>query len=136
MIATFAEAIHVAHQSGIIHRDLTPSNILFTTDGVPKITDFGLARHLQETGGPDSNGRCIGHAGLYGTGTSRRPRQRNRDQPLTFMHWVQFSTNCLPGAHRFRLKRRPQPFDNYYSTNRYQPQSSIQACRAILKPSA
>ena len=43
MIATLAEAIQAAHESEIIHRDLTPSNILFTTDGVPKITDFGLA---------------------------------------------------------------------------------------------
>ena len=63
MIATFAEAIHVAHQSGIIHRDLTPSNILFTADGVPKITDFGLARHLQETGGLTLTGAALGTPG-------------------------------------------------------------------------
>ena len=63
MIATFAEAIHVAHQSGIIHRDLTPSNILVTTDGVPKITDFGLARHLHETGGLTFTGAALGTPG-------------------------------------------------------------------------
>ena len=63
MIATFAEAIHVAHQSGIIHRDLTPSNILFTTDGVPKITDFGLARHLYDNGGLTLTGAALGTPG-------------------------------------------------------------------------
>ena len=63
MIATFAEAIHVAHQRGIIHRDITPANILFTADGVPKVTDFGLARHLQETGGLTFTGAALGTPG-------------------------------------------------------------------------
>ena len=41
MIATFAEAIHAAHQSGIIHRDLTPSNILFTAMASRKSPTLG-----------------------------------------------------------------------------------------------
>lgn len=43
-IARIADAVHHAHQKGVIHRDLKPGNILITPDGQPKILDFGVAR--------------------------------------------------------------------------------------------
>ena len=37
-------ALHYAHSQGVLHRDIKPGNILFGTDGKPRISDFGMCR--------------------------------------------------------------------------------------------
>jgi WD40 repeat protein/tRNA A-37 threonylcarbamoyl transferase component Bud32 len=60
LVESLARAIHHAHVRGIVHRDLKPANILLTSEKLPKVSDFGLAKSLGADEGLTRTNSIIG----------------------------------------------------------------------------
>src|SRR5437764_594606 len=59
-LKTIAEAVHYAHQHGVLHRDLKPSNVLVDKADVPHVTDFGLAKRIEIGEALTQTGQVLG----------------------------------------------------------------------------
>lgn len=62
ILAEVGRALTYAHQHGVVHRDVKPSNILVADHGKPRLLDFGVA-HVEGTDGPFRPGTPVGTAG-------------------------------------------------------------------------
>ena len=70
------EGLKVAHQNRILHRDITPSNVMLTPDGRAKLLDFGLSKILLEGARDSSKGpRHTGEGMIVGTLDYLSPEQ-------------------------------------------------------------
>jgi serine/threonine protein kinase len=106
-----AEAVHFAHQNGVLHRDIKPSNVLVDNMDRARVMDFGLARHVDRTQKLTITGQILGTptymapeqitnrkgelgpaCDVYGLGTllyellTGQPPFKGRDQFETLLH--------------------------------------------------
>jgi len=70
LVEKVARALHVAHASGVVHRDIKPGNIMVTPEGEPVLLDFGLAR-----GEGDDHGTITQSGDVFGTPAYMSPEQ-------------------------------------------------------------
>jgi WD40 repeat protein/serine/threonine protein kinase len=70
LVEQSARALHVAHEAGVVHRDVKPGNIMVTPQGEPVLLDFGLARDLEH-----GTATLTASGGLLGTPAYMSPEQ-------------------------------------------------------------
>jgi hypothetical protein len=71
IVGNMARALDYAHSQGVVHRDIKPSNILIDKHGEVLLTDFGIAKVMQDTGGT----QLTGTGSILGTPEYMSPEQ-------------------------------------------------------------
>ncbi len=83
VILSVCSALDYSHNRGVIHRDIKPANIILDTEGITKITDFGVAKMIEDSQS----------AGFFGTPSYMSPEQV-MEKPAGFQSDI-FSLGCV-----------------------------------------
>jgi serine/threonine-protein kinase len=100
LVAQAAAALHLAHEQGIVHRDVKPSNLMVRPDGQVVLTDFGIARMVDTT-------RMTEAGSVLGTVTYLAPEQITGDpvSPATDVYALGVvAYECIAGVPPFNSR--------------------------------
>ena len=98
VLRPIAAALDYAHTKGVVHRDVTPSNVMIAKDGTPYILDFGIAHEIQVAM------TCVTGKLSIDTLMYMSPEQNNGDEPTTAQDVYSFAAmayECLAGKPPF-----------------------------------
>jgi hypothetical protein len=107
--APVADALASAHRRGVLHGDVKPANVLFTSDGEPLLTDFGVARTLGWLTSENVGGTPEYLAPEQLAGAPPDPRGRRLRAGRDLLPGAGPASRPTPARRRWRWWRRPTP---------------------------